>query len=87
MVLHAADDDRRTIEFLGDPAEVRMGFVPELGIAEEGFAVLRREDEVEEGRGKGLGHGNGLNTSLVQRGFSEDATPLGLMRSNTSIPG
>jgi hypothetical protein len=83
MVLHAANDDRRAIELLGDSTEVEMDFVPEAGIAEEWFAVFRREDEVQEGGGKGLGHENGENAFIVQRGFSEDATPLGLMRSNT----
>jgi hypothetical protein len=57
MVLHAADEDGRTIELFGDAAEIRMERVARGFVAQQRTAVFGGENEMNVNGGKGLRHG------------------------------
>ena len=56
VVFHAADEEGRAIELLGDAAEIRVERVARGFVAQERSAVLGGEDQVNVNGGKGLWH-------------------------------
>jgi hypothetical protein len=57
VVIHAADNDGRTIELFRYASEVGVGFGAEDRIAQEWMAVFGGKDEVKINGGEGLWHG------------------------------
>ena len=56
MILHAANQNGRTIELFGDAAEIRVERVARDFVAQERPAVFGGEDQMNVNGGKGLGH-------------------------------
>jgi hypothetical protein len=97
VVLHAANDDGRTLKLAGGAAEPFMHFGADDRIAEKRLAIRGGENEVQINYGKGLGHGWAPGFGRVDRmkhltihalnpngipSASRDTTPLGLTGEN-----
>ena len=76
MVLHAPDEDGRTIELFGNTAEIGVECVARGIVAQKRAPVFGRENKMNVNRGKGLWHGVMMAKSGVVRQLEVDTMEI-----------